>query len=221
MVWTPTVVICNPVATVLGNTDLAVDLYLIVLAGVIWEHIPACRFLLWIFYCGKTVYKTVLGHESIFGTPLLGKTLRGRVYRKGIWSFGTFALIDKLLAINGLGSCSRLAGLQERDQRMPREHWHRPRLHVGPNCGKRRERGREKKWNVIMFICLSITACKQKVSLCPLAACEVLCDHHCCWSDTKNHTLTKCVWRPWMELCTQSPSQHLSPAHTHADEPSG
>lgn len=60
MVWTPTVVICNPVATVLGNTDLAVDLYLTVLAGVIWEHIPACRFLLWIFYCGKTVYKTVI-----------------------------------------------------------------------------------------------------------------------------------------------------------------
>ena len=61
-------------------------------------------------------------------------------------SVATFALIDKLLAVGRLGGRSRLAGLQERDERMPGEHWHRPRLHVGPNCGnvKGRER-REKK----------------------------------------------------------------------------
>lgn len=60
-------------------------------------------------------------------------------------SSATFALIDKLLAVRRLGSRCWLAGLQERDERMPREHWHRARLHIGPNCGKIEERERERK----------------------------------------------------------------------------
>lgn len=70
-----------------------------------------------------------------------------------ILPFATFALIDKLLAIGRLDGHSWLAGLQEGDERMPGEHWHRPRLHIGPHCGNmrggresetKREREREK-----------------------------------------------------------------------------
>lgn len=66
----------------------------------------------------------------------------------------TFVLIDKLLAISRLGSPSWMAGLQERDKRMPREHWHRSRFHIGPNCAntnieRKRERERESvSWTV-------------------------------------------------------------------------
>lgn len=78
----------------------------------------------------------------------------------------TFALIDELLAIGGLGGRSWLARLQERDQRVPREHWNWARLHVGPHCGKRSDtEGKSEKSS-----CLKSEDCEQKVKLCPLAA---------------------------------------------------
>lgn len=70
----------------------------------------------------------------------------------GVFMFYTFVLIDKLLAITRLGSPSWMAGLQERDKRMPREHWHRSRFHIGPNCAntnieREKKRARESQYH--------------------------------------------------------------------------
>lgn len=64
--WTPTVLICSSVATVLGNTDLAAGisnqhLYWLC-TGVFWQsalekHSHTQYFLLWLFHCGK--YSTI------------------------------------------------------------------------------------------------------------------------------------------------------------------
>lgn len=156
--WTPTVLICYSFATVLGNTDLAAGmsnqhLYWLC-TGAFWQslfekHSPTYYFLLWLLYCGKYLFIRYSYIEYIWvravKLALCVPLNMSCPEKKRPGSFATFALIDKLLAIGGLGSRSWLAGLQERDEWMPREHWHRPRLHVGPNCGNTKGERRERE----------------------------------------------------------------------------
>lgn len=57
--------------------------------------------------------------------------------------------------------------------------------------GRVREWDREKKWDVIQSVHLSVMDCKQKVALCPLAVYKIHCDHQpaVSLSATKNYTL--------------------------------